>query len=265
MKRILIIGGVVVVVIVIGIAYTLYTSLDSIIEAGIEKYGSIYTGTEVQVDGVDLDLASGKGAITGFSVGNPAGFETDKAIEVGKIALAINIGSITENPIVVKEILIDKPKVTYELGSDGNNIDAIANHVKSKTGSGGEASSDKAGAGESSGGTKMIIEDLYVKGGEVGVSATALKGKTMTTSLKDIHLQNIGKESGGATTGQVAAIITASLLKWVGVALEGVDLGDVMKVIGDDTKGAPAAAGEAGEAMEKEAGEATDKLKKLIK
>ena len=134
MKRILLIGGLVVVAIVIAVAYTLYSSLDSIIEAAIEKYGSQYTGTEVAVDGVSLDLTSGKGEITGFSVANPAGFETPKAIEVGKIALAIDIGSVTGDPIVIKEILIDKPKVTYELGADGNNIDAIAGHVESEAG-----------------------------------------------------------------------------------------------------------------------------------
>ena len=264
MKRALIIGGLVVVAIVAGIAYTLYTSLDSIIEAAIEKYGSIYAGTEVRVDGVNLDLTSGKGAITGFSVANPAGFETAKAIEVGKIAISVDLGSVTEDPIVIKEILIEKPKVTYEIGPDGNNIDAIAKNVESATGKGGGASDDKAGAQDGDG-TKLIIGDLYVKGGEVGVSATALKGKTMTANLDDIHLRNIGKDEGGATPGQVAGIITASLVKWVGVALKTVDLGDIIKVIGDNTKGAPAAVKKAGETVGKEAGEAGDKLKKLFK
>jgi hypothetical protein len=273
MKRALIIGGLVVVAIVVGIAYTLYTSLDSIIEAAIEKYGSQYTGTEVRVDGVNLDLTSGKGAITGFSVANPAGFETATAIEVGTIAISVDIGSVTEDPIVIKEILIEKPKVTYEIGPDGNNIDAIAKNVGSATGSGagtqdGGKSDDKAGSGagaQDGGGPKLIIGDLYVKGGEVGISATALKGKTMTANLDDIHLRNIGKDEGGATPEQVAGIITASLVKWVGVALKTVDLGDIIKVIGDNTKGAPAAVKEAGETIGKDAGEAGDKLKKLFK
>ena len=268
MKRILLIGGLVVVAIVIAVAYTLYSSLDSIIEAAIEKYGSQYTGTEVAVDGVSLDLTSGKGEITGFSVANPAGFETPKAIEVGKIALAVDIGSVTGDPIVIKEILIDKPKVTYELGADGNNIDSIAGHVESEAGSGqgkaGEKSGDKGGT-EGDGGPKLVIDDLYVKGGEVGVSATALKGKTMTANLDDIHLQNIGKGEGGASAGQVAKIIAASLVKWVAVAIEGVDLGDLMKVIGDNVGGTPMKAKELGTTIEKEAEGAADKLKQLVK
>ena len=251
MKRALIIGGVVIVVIVIGIAYTLYSSLDSIIEAAIEKYGSQYTGTEVLVDGVDLDLTSGKGAINGFSVANPAGFETARAIEVGRIAVAVDIGSVTGDPIVIKEIRIDKPNVTYEIGPGGNNIDAIAQNVQSQTGSGEGKAADKgsAGADEGGGGPKLIIEDFYVNGGEVGVSATALKGKTMSAGLGDVHLENIGKDEGGASPAQVAEIIAASLVKMVGVAIEAVDMDAIMKVIGENTAGVPMKAKELGETV----------------
>ena len=103
MKKALIIGGLFVVV-VVAVGYYLYTSLDSIIQAAIEKYGSAYTGTEVRVAGVNLDLTSGNGKITGLSVGNPDGFATDNAIEVGTIAISVDVNSITEDPIVIKEI-----------------------------------------------------------------------------------------------------------------------------------------------------------------
>jgi len=271
MKRVLLIGGGVVVAIVIAVAYVLYSSLDSIIAAEIKKYGSQYTGTDVHVDGVHLDLTSGKGEITGFSVANPAGFDTPKAIEAGTITLAIDIDSITDNPIVIKEIVIDKPRVTYEVGADGNNIDALIRNVERNT-----ASYEGKGGAEDSTGRKLIIENLYVKGGEVSVSATGLGGKTMTAHLDDIHLRNIGKGEGGVSQEQVAAIIAASLFKWVAVAIKGVDLQDIMKVIGDNVGGAPMRAKEAGaligkeaegagKIIEREAGEAGEKLKKLFK
>ncbi len=273
MKRVLLIGGGVIVAILIAVAYILYSSLDSIIAAGIEKYGSQYTGTAVRVGGVDLDPVSGKGEITGFSVANPAGFETPTAIDVGTIALAVDIGSVTADPIVIKEIVIDKPRVTYEIGADGNNIDALVRNVEAETGSG----EGKGGTGgQEDTGRKLIIEDLYVKGGVVSVSATGLEGKTMNANLDNIHLRNIGKGEGGVSQEQVAAIIAATLFKWVGVAIEGVNLEDIMKVIGDNVGGGPMRAKEAGRAIGKEAegagkaiekgvGEATDKLKSLFK
>lgn len=274
MKRFLLIGGGVMVAIVIAVVYTLYSSLDSIIAAEIEKYGSQITGTAVRVGGVNLDLISGKGEITGFSVANPAGFDTPKAMEVGKIALAVDMGSITASPVVIKEVDIDKPRVTYEIGAHGNNIDALTRHVEAETGSDGDGT---AGDGTADGeGRKLLIENLYVRGGELSVSATGLKGKTMNVNLDNIHLRNIGKGEGGASAEQVAGIIAASLFKWLGVAIKVVDLQDLMAVIGGNVGGVPMRAKEAGELIgkeaegagkliEREAGEAGEKLKKLFK
>lgn len=275
MRRVLLIGGGVIVAIVIAVAYTLYSSLDSIIAEAIEKYGSRYTGTAVHVDGVHLDLVSGKGQITGFSVANPAGFDTPKAIEAETVTLAVDIGSITGNPIVIKEIVIDKPRVTYEVGANGNNIDALIGNVEHNTASDEGKSAGKDGT-EDGDERKLIIENLYVKGGEASVSATGLGGKTMDVDLDNIHLRNIGKGEGGVSQEQVAAIIAASLFKWVAVAIKGVDLQDIMKVIGDNVGGSPMRAKEAGELIgreaegagkiiEREAGEAGEKLKKLFK
>ena len=269
MKRVLLIGGGVIAVIVIAVAYFLYSSLDSIIAAEIEKYGSQYTGTAVHVDGVQVDLSLGKGEITGFSVANPTGFDTPKAMEVGRVALALDIGSVTRDPIVIKEVVIDKPRVTYEIGAHGNNIDPLTRHVEAEIGS-------EDGGTANGGGRKLVIENLYVNGGELSVSATGLHGKTMTVDLDNIHLRNIGEGEGGASAEQVAGIIAASLFKWLGVAIKGVDFQDIMDVIGGNVGGTPMKALEAGEAIgkeaegagkiiEREAGEAGEQLKNLFK
>jgi hypothetical protein len=269
MRRVLLFGALAIAAIIIGLAYILYSSLDTIIASEIEKYGSRYTGTAVRVDGVDLDMVSGKGVISGFSVANPAGFDAAKAIRVDRIALAVDVGSVTGNPVVIREVVIDRPRVTYEIGVNGNNIDALTRHVEAETGAGGGGTGD-------GGGRKMIIENLYVRKGELSVGATGLDGRTVTVDLDDIHLRNIGGGEGGASTEQVARIVAASLFKWLGVAIEGVDIEDIIKVIGGNVGGTPMRALEAGKAIGREAedagrsigreaGEAADKLKKLFK
>lgn len=274
-KRVVFIGGGIIVVVVIAVVYILYSSLDSIVAAEIEKYGSQYTGTPVRVEGVNLDLVSGQGKISGFSVANPAGFATPHAIKANSIAVAVDVGTVTDNPVVIRDIVIEKPKVTYEIGDDGNNIDAIAKHVEAEVGSDDGAAAGSSG-GDDDGGPKLIVENLYVKGGELGISATVLEGRTMTMHLENIHLRDIGSGDGGASAEQVAGIIAASLFRWLGVAIKGVDVDDIMKVIGDNVGGTPMKVKEAGEligkeaegagkVIEKEAGEAEDQLKKLFK
>jgi hypothetical protein len=62
---------------------------------------------------------SGQGTLRGLSVGNPKGFKTPTAFELDEISLTLDIGSITSDPIVIKEIVVSAPRVTYELGPRG--------------------------------------------------------------------------------------------------------------------------------------------------
>ncbi|TAL03770.1 MAG: hypothetical protein EPO08_03225 [Rhodospirillaceae bacterium] len=193
------IGIGVIILIAAGAFWYLFSNLDSLIKAGIEKYGSAATQASVTVSGVKLSLSSGEGSITGLNVGNPKGFTTPNALALGAITVQLDTGSITGNgPIVVKEIVISQPQVTYEVGGGGSNLQTIQKNTKDFAGAGGSTSN-------SSGSTrKEIIENLYVRDGQIGVSASALGGKTITVPLPTIHLTNIGKGNGGATPAEIA-------------------------------------------------------------
>ncbi|MFQ5992654.1 MAG: hypothetical protein ACE5NA_09490 [Nitrospiraceae bacterium] len=214
MKRWIIIGGVVMVAIVALVVYTVFTSLDSIIKGAIEKYGTEITQTTVRLNRVKISLTDGEGALRGLSVGNPKGFETDRSFQLGEIKVALDIGTITADPVVIKEILIDKPIVTYELGPKGSNLDAIQRNVQAYMGPGGDGS--KADAGE---GPKLVVENLYLKGGKVNVKATVLKGQELSATLPDIHIKDIGKGNAGASPGEVVEQIMAYITPRVGSAV----------------------------------------------
>ena len=256
MKRVLIIGGVVVVAVIAVLIYVVYTSLDSIVEAAIEKYGSEITQTTVTLDGVKISLTDGQGALRGFRVGNPKGFETDHLLELGEIKVALDIGTITNDPVVIKEIVIDKPIVTYELGPKGSNLDAIQRNVQAYMGPGGDGS--KADPGE---GPKLVIENLYIKGGKVNVRATALKGQELSATLSKVRRRDIGQGKAGASPGEVAERIMVSMTANVGSAvakmnlekLEGAEEAKRAKELLEkgDVEGASGAAKEAGEKLKK--------------
>ena len=243
MKKLLYIGGILLVVIAIGL-YFLFSSLNSIVKAAVEKVGSSATQAQVRLKEVDIQITSGKGAMRGLTVGNPSGFKTERAFSLGEISLQVDVGSVTKDTIVIKEIVIAAPEVTYELATGGSNIDALQRNVNAYTGGGG-----KAEKSESGGGKKLVIENLYVRNGKVNVSATALGGKTMSTPLPDIHLTNIGKQSGGATAGQV----TQQVLSAIGQSATkaATSLPDVGKLVGSAKESATGAAEGAGEGLKK--------------
>lgn len=207
LKKILI-GVAVLLVIVAGGAYYLYSNLGGLIKTAIEDYGSQATQTQVKVSDVKLSLTSGEGGISGISISNPKGYSAANAFALGLVSLKVDTGTVTQNPVVIKEIVIDKPQIAYEMGMDGgSNLQTIQKNVNAyaaKMSGGGGAPAQKPAAGSKEPERKLIIENLYVRNGQIAASHAALKGQQMSTGLPTIHLTNIGKAKGGATPAEIA-------------------------------------------------------------
>ena len=115
MKKILI-GVVVVVLLAVGGVVYFASNLDSIIKAAVEKFGSEATKTQVTLSSVDLTIKTGAASLNGFRMTNPAGFKTDQAMSFGTVSVKIDTGSLTSDVIVIKEVVIAAPDITYESG-----------------------------------------------------------------------------------------------------------------------------------------------------
>lgn len=212
-------GGAVVVVVAAVVAVFLFSG--SILKSLIEDTGSKATLAKVTVDDISLSPMSGEGSLKGLIVGNPAGFKSPQAFKLGEISLKVDTGTVTSDVIVVKEVVIAEPEVTYELSDTGDdNIRTIQKNAQAFAGGGKSGgapagkpapSSEPAAKGEKE--KKVVIENLYVRGGKVSVTATALAGKPLGTTLPDIHLTNIGKSSGGATPAEVADQVIGAIAK----------------------------------------------------
>ncbi|WNK01418.1 hypothetical protein L2D14_08280 [Thalassospiraceae bacterium LMO-JJ14] len=259
MKKVFIGVGVVVVLLVAGGIY-LYSNLGGIIKSAVETYGSEATKAEVTLNSVDLDATSGKAALNKLSVGNPSGFKTPSAFELGAIAVQIDTSTLNSDPIVINSVLIDGPKITYELANGGSNIDAIKANVDAyaKKIGGGDSSASSSSEGE---GPKIIIEKLTITGGEVNVSASFLDGKSLGSKLPTLTLTDIGKDDGGASPADVIKQVIDKMTAGVGSAVSGLNLDDLAKGAGEEAKKLMEGASEgASDTM----GEAGKKLKGLL-
>jgi hypothetical protein len=268
MQRRFKIAGVVIAAVLVALvaaSYFLLSSLGSLIVASVESFGSDATLAEVELKDAEVSVTSGEGALRGLRVGNPEGFASDSAFWLGQISLKLDVASVGSDPVVVKEIVIQAPQVTYELGADGSNIDALQRNVDSYVkqlagATRGGGSTDAADGG----GPKLVIENLYVRDGMVKVSATALGGKTLDAPLPAIHLKDIGKASGGATPDQVISKVFSSLSSGVGAAVAPLGL-DQLAGAAEAAKGAveQGAAGTT-DALKEGATGASEQIKKLF-
>ena len=202
-----------VVVVGVGAFLYLWSNLDSIVKTAIEEVGSRVTGVPVHVAAVKIALKEGRGSLSGLTVGNPAGFTSANAFSLGEISLAIDPASLTTNPIVVKEVRVAAPQVTYELGQGGSNIAVIQKNVQAFAGGdGAKPAPGSANSGSSGGspGKKLVIDQLLLSDGKLTL-ATPLPGGSATASLGEIRLTGIGRSSGGASAAEVAGQVVQAL------------------------------------------------------
>lgn len=259
MKKILI--GLVVIIVIAGAAlFYVWQNRDALIKTAIEEAGSRATQVSVTLDQVDTgDVLDGSVALRGLVVDNPPGFNTPSAFRLGEISVKVDPASITSDTIVVKEVVVAAPQVTYEFASGGgSNIGTIQKNVEKMAASDGSSGGGSQSSAGDDGGTKVVIENLYVRNGKVNVSADFLQGRQTGTNLPTIHLKDIGKAGGGATPTQVAELVIEAITKASTSAVAKIDVGAIKDALGKELG---AKAGELQKHLEKGTG-AADAIKK---
>ena len=197
--------------IVIGAGVFLFSSLDGLVKTGIEKAGTQVTQTKVSVGGVKLTLSSGQGTISNLEVDSPAGFSRKQIFTLGEVTVAVDPKTVTDKVVVIDKVLIKAPQIFYEINDKGDaNVDVLKKNVEQATA--GLQSSGKSS--DSSGGeeVKLIIRKFVIEGAEVDARIAALGGKDISANLPRIEFNDLGKDSGGATAGEIAEKVVNVLI-----------------------------------------------------
>jgi len=210
MKKIIIRLFLIVVVLLIAALVAVFFSLNSIVKKGVETLGPQMTKVEVRLGSADISPLSGSGRLKKLFVGNPEGYKTPSAIQIGSVKVAVKIGSVLSDTIVVDEINIQAPEITLEGTLTGNNLSKILDNLNAVAGA--EKPKTEASAKKSE--KKFIVKDIQINGGKVNVSLNmpVLGGKSLTVPLPPVHLQDIGKAENGVTSAQLVTAVMKSLL-----------------------------------------------------
>lgn len=191
-------------------AIMLYVQLNTIIKAAVETVGPKITQTTVKLSSVSLRPFSGKGSIRGLVIGNPKGFKSKDAFELKKVQISLEPKSLTTNKIVIREISIDGPEITYEINRSGNNLQAIQKNIAAF------APASSSNSKTAKGPEKKFEIDLFVlKNAKVRVLSYLLGGTDHVISLPDIRLENIGRGPEGATAKEAVSAIFKSITQGV--------------------------------------------------
>jgi len=106
--------GIGAIVVVIAIIIFGLSNLGPIIKKAVNSYGPKITKTELHVDDVGVSIFSAEAKIKNFFLGNPSGFKTPSAMEVGSVLVDVDEKSLSNNTIVIDRIEVIRPEITYE-------------------------------------------------------------------------------------------------------------------------------------------------------
>lgn len=202
-------------------------SLESIVQTVVHKYGSQVTGTEVNLGGFKLSLLKGEVEINNLTVANPKNYTQPNIMSVGRVAVKVNLKSVLSDTIVVENVEIEKPEITYELLSlTQNNLSQLLDNIKKNTASGSEAKEPAAEPAENTAepevkdGKKVVIDHLLVSGGNINLAAS-IAGHSASASvpLPTIEMKDIGREKNKNGAG-VVETLSAILQKIFSTAYE---------------------------------------------
>lgn len=239
MKKLLLFGGLTLLVLVVAGFITAQFFLGSIIKAGVNKFGPTMTQTKVELASAKLSPFSGEGTLTGLVVGNPTGWSNADAIRLGSVHINMEPASVMKDHIVINEIVIDGPEFLYETKLVASNIGDILKNIEAAMGGNKAAEPQKDGKP-----IKMVIKKFTLRNGKVtlGVGAAALP-----LPMPPVEITDIGTKEGGITpagvmfavmrsvTTSIVAATTQALTKLGGTS--GAAANESVRQVGEAIKG----------------------------
>lgn len=221
----LVLGLVILLLIAVAIGtYYILGNLNTLVEDGVEKYGSEMFQAPVSVGKVDISLTDGKGEVSGLSLGNPRGFSNAKAFAIDKAVVVIDPQSLTSGVVVINTIDIQGAQVKMEqIGIDKNNLQTLMDNLDRYSGSSSAAGSRQNTAGQGTTGQdntgqnaagsatepRYAIKQFNFSEADLALSSDLAGEKELT--IPTIRLKNLGA-NGGATPEELASQLIRPIL-----------------------------------------------------
>jgi len=210
MRGLLKIVGVLAVVIIIAIAGVLFY-VDSIAKQAIEYGGSEALGVSTTLADISISFLGGKASLSGLKVANPPGFKTDKFLGLGTGEVAVSLGSLTGQTIVIPNVRLADIEINLEQSGESSNLDPLLARAKAASS---DQSSTSGSESAGSGGKKFIVSRFVIEGVNVNAKL-AMLGEAADVKLKlpRIEMKNLGADQGGMPMEELVQTVVTTILE----------------------------------------------------
>ncbi len=188
-KRILIIVGIIVVLLLVGT----YIAIDMIARGAIDSAGTSIFGVPVNVNSVRLAVFTSDTSMQGLTIANPTGFKKTNFIEVEDAAIQASLTTMLSSNIDIPLVHITGFKVDLEqINQRMNASEIVANIEKATAPDSNAPASDPIDFNIE----KLVIEniELTASGSIVNIAGGHLDAKIPRLELKDLGTKTNGDQ-----------------------------------------------------------------------
>ncbi len=192
MKVIKVLFGIIAVFIiaVIIIASLVANNINDIVRTVVEDIGSEKLNTKVSLSKADISLMDSRVLLSGLRIDNPDGFSDARIFEMDNVIVDVELLSLLENTVSVKEILIDGAKITVEQKGTSTNVQKLLDDIEQ---------GDETPATVEDAESPSSLDDLLVKVSQFQFVGSSAKLVTEQWGEQDLQLSEIKlKDIGGA-------------------------------------------------------------------
>jgi hypothetical protein len=218
--KVLKVPAIFIAVLLVVIAFGIHVWLDRFIKQAVEIYGPKLTHGSVVVVDVETSLLTGTARIEGLVVGNPPGFAAPTALMIKKARVRVNPTTIFSETLVIQEVVIEAADVTFEGSLNRNNLTVLSENIRAANMAVGATATGTPTLVKADRGRKVILRDFRLTNAYVTVLFTG--GKTMSFTLPEIHVRDLGAGSEGATARELVGATAQALQQAVTRNLTGV-------------------------------------------
>jgi uncharacterized protein involved in outer membrane biogenesis len=180
-----------------------YFFIDSLVKAGIESGATSATGVRTTLGGVSIGLFSGQFSMQSLQLDNPDGFDSDHFLTLDKGEVAMNLGSLLGDEVVIPSLALDKIDINLEEKNGRLNFKTILDNLKQVSSGPDDPKPDD--------GKRYIIEELRIT--NIKVTAT-VGGAPIPIAIDKIVLTDVGSgKNQGVSMGQISGIILTAIFE----------------------------------------------------
>ncbi|HEY0008964.1 MAG TPA: AsmA family protein [Tepidisphaeraceae bacterium] len=199
MKKKLLWGGAIIVGLLVIALVVIFFMLDGIVRRTVETQATRSLKAQTTLASANVAPFSGALQLDELEIASPGGFRAPKIFTLGNVGVDVSYGQLMSDPVKVKAIRIERPKLVIEQAGGKLNIMSLLDNVKQPTPTTPEPDSKPM---------KLIIDQLDIVSPEVEIRP-GIPGfqETLTVTLPTINLQNIGNADGNQNGEEIGRVL----------------------------------------------------------